>query len=270
MSVHEMPAAIDPSKPIAGFYKTRLARNGPWVPAEIVYLEDAFDLPVWHIKLGTGDEITDQIEVLEMWPYLAKHPIDQASYDYMLADQAHAAEHRPLDAKATPTRPVDWTGHNMPPSDDLIKAERLIERADSAGRVATIDDAHVAIDLVKQMTVLAKRLDDARKEAAAPHKQAQAEAELPYKTRLTPMGVAKTKLLYALHAWRTRAGLARITTDLGATVYPRTAYRVKITDPSAIPRAYCAPNEDAISVALRNGAEVPGAELEEQTTTVVS
>lgn len=111
---------IQASSPIAGFYKTRLAGKGPWVPAELYLADDQtneFGLPVWHCELPNRI-MTDTIEVLDMWPYLAKHPIDKTEYDCMVADLEHARAERPLDAMAMSVTEITEPGiYTIPASE---------------------------------------------------------------------------------------------------------------------------------------------------------
>lgn len=264
---------IQASSPIAGFYKTRLAGKGPWVPAELYLADDQtneFGLPVWHCELP-DKIVTDTVEVLGMWPYLAKNPIDKAEYDYMVANLEHARAERPLDAMATPDRPVDWAGHNMPPSDSIIKAERLLAMHDPSAEV-NVDSLHATINLVKQMTVLSARLDEERKQAGGPHKAAQTEAEKPYRDSRLLLANARTDLLNVLHKVRKYldSEMKNVTTDLGATAFTRQTYEVVINDRFVVPRELCSPNLELIKRALRYGLKVHGAELVERTTTVVT
>lgn len=265
-----MTEPIQADRPVAGFYKTRLVSGGPFVPASLADAGlDAFGLPIWRCRLGR-DLVEDPIRVLELWPYLAKHPIDKDTYDFMVADAAHAASERPLDAKATPTRPVDWIGHNQPPSDDLIKAEALCDRADGLGAIGTIDDAHAAVDCVKQITVLFSRLDQTRKDLGKPHDEAKALEQAPHKEALLSLAFAKGALLPVIHDWRTAQGLPRISTDLGATAFERCTERVEITEPDKVPRRFCSPDPAKIELELRAGRDVPGAALLDEFKTVVS
>ena len=41
------------------------------------------------------------------WLWLAKEPITEAEYDFLVDDAAHARTHRPDDPKAHPGEPID-------------------------------------------------------------------------------------------------------------------------------------------------------------------
>lgn len=98
--------------PAPGFYKTRLIRNGPFVPARVWMNETEKD--------DAGDYLDDQCLMMsidgervngqhmgEKYLWMYGNPIDKAEYDFMRADSDHAKEYRPEDAKANPRRSID-------------------------------------------------------------------------------------------------------------------------------------------------------------------
>lgn len=101
---------IDINEPQPGHYRRRLVRNGAWVPAKIwrVYGE---------VDKESGHKMADDVlhclvdgrprNPYTEWLWLAKEPIKEAEYRFMVADEIHAKEHRPDDPKAHPGKPAD-------------------------------------------------------------------------------------------------------------------------------------------------------------------
>lgn len=102
--------------PAAGYFKRRLVKGGPFVPARIWLVE--------HICPHTGDYMADtdyRCEVngqprdaFDQWAWLCSHPISRADYRYMVADAAYARDHAPNDPKATPAAAVDFLTATIP------------------------------------------------------------------------------------------------------------------------------------------------------------
>lgn len=100
---------IHDSDPQPGFYKRKLIKGGPFVPARI-WIEQHVD--------GDGDltreevlrcEIGDRTaNAADQWSYLAANPITEADYRFMRDSAAWAAEHAPMRAIASPTQAVNW------------------------------------------------------------------------------------------------------------------------------------------------------------------
>lgn len=98
--------------PIAGLYRTRLARGGPFVPVRIWHgppLDPAAPRlldrsPRWQ-ALASGSPV----EIERVWPWCGRFPIDLARYRFMLRSQRWAERYQPGDPSATPRQAVDWT-----------------------------------------------------------------------------------------------------------------------------------------------------------------
>ena len=94
---------------LRSFYKRKLIKGGPFVPARI-WIEQHVD--------GDGDltreevlrcEIGDRTaNAADQWSYLAANPITEADYRFMRDSAAWAAEHAPMRAIASPTQAVNW------------------------------------------------------------------------------------------------------------------------------------------------------------------
>lgn len=98
------------SEPQCGWFKRRLVKHGPWVPARI-WLDQEIDM-------DTGELLADErllCEVLhvrsdaaEQWAWLCDNPISKAEYDYLVAAFAWSAQHAPHEPRANPKQPVNW------------------------------------------------------------------------------------------------------------------------------------------------------------------
>lgn len=99
------------STPECGWFKRRLVKHGPFVPARIwlkVELDD-----------DTGELIGDEVMLCEVdgqrrdaaeeWQWLCAHPISEAEFKYLSAAVAWSREHAPSEPMATPRQPVDWS-----------------------------------------------------------------------------------------------------------------------------------------------------------------
>jgi len=101
---------VSPDMPVAGFYKTRLVRGGPWCPVRI-----------WHgpsFDPATGEWCArshawraclngEQVDIWRVWPGCSGRPIGEAEYRYLRAVGAHATAHEPDMPEARPWMPVD-------------------------------------------------------------------------------------------------------------------------------------------------------------------
>jgi hypothetical protein len=99
-----------------GWYKTRLVKGGPFVPARI-YLEQ-------HVDATTGELLQDEVmhceiggraaDVEEKWLHLAHEPITEDEFEYLTAVAMHAAWHDPSQPQAKPRKPVDFSTARAP------------------------------------------------------------------------------------------------------------------------------------------------------------
>ena len=111
-----MTKPIDIDDPQEGLYRRRLVRGGPWVPACIWW-------EYGEVDQESGHKMEDDVlhclvngrrrDPYSEWLWLAKEPITEAEYDFLIDDAAHARAHRPDDPKAKPDAPIDL--HKMDP-----------------------------------------------------------------------------------------------------------------------------------------------------------
>jgi hypothetical protein len=105
-----------PLEPQCGWFKTRLCRGGPFVPARI-WLWQAIDQE-------TGELVADEVLQCEVngaygdpetqWTWLAGDPITEAEFDFMTANRQWAAWHAPHEPAANPRQRTDWNTVPVP------------------------------------------------------------------------------------------------------------------------------------------------------------
>lgn len=107
--------------PVPGWYRMRLVRHGPWVPARIGFehpldfdtgTEDLSSAPVWHTfidgKLVREPNADPAIAgVFRVWMH--GEPISETEYLYMVANADYARKHAPSEPQARPKEPIDFT-----------------------------------------------------------------------------------------------------------------------------------------------------------------
>jgi len=94
-----------PLTPQCGWYKRRLVRGGPFVPAR-VYLDEAGEL---RCEVNGADR-----DPQTQWRKLASAPIAKSEFDYMMARMAWAMWHKNDDPAANPRKAVDWRNLEPP------------------------------------------------------------------------------------------------------------------------------------------------------------
>ena len=103
-SRRSLPPA-DMNKPAAGFYWTRVVKNGPRVPVKIWFGRPRDPLtgemldrsPRWQALRNGGE-----IDVFIVWPFVYGCEITEEDYDHMLAVFKWAVDHAPEEPVATP------------------------------------------------------------------------------------------------------------------------------------------------------------------------
>ena len=95
-------------KPEPGWFRTRMVRKGPWVPARI-YCEPATD-PLTGELMERPAMLLAEIngrpcEPERVWQFC--WPITEDEYRFMLANIAWAEQHAPRDPAANPERAID-------------------------------------------------------------------------------------------------------------------------------------------------------------------
>lgn len=96
--------------PVAGFYRTKLAKGAAWVPARI-WLGVAID-PVTGESMDRSPMLCAEVngryvDPYEVWPSLVGQPITEAEFKYLTANAEWCAEHAPADPAANPRTKID-------------------------------------------------------------------------------------------------------------------------------------------------------------------
>jgi hypothetical protein len=105
---------VELNKPVAGYYKRRFVRNGPWVPVRFwkgapldpVTGEELERGHRWQCSVD-GRHVTDETEVLEQWLGCAGHKITLDEFKLMRRKTAAALYDNPTAPEANPGRAVD-------------------------------------------------------------------------------------------------------------------------------------------------------------------
>lgn len=110
-SLNGLAPAMHPEEPQCGWFKRRLVKGGPFVPARI-WLEQEID-PV------TGELLADEVlrcevngntrDPHEEWQWLCGITISEREFKYKTALRQHCAWHEPNDPSVNPRQPVDWS-----------------------------------------------------------------------------------------------------------------------------------------------------------------
>jgi hypothetical protein len=100
----------DWEQPKCGWYLTRLARGGPFVPARI-FIEQ-------EICPETGELLSDEVikceingrlvDPEEAWPWLCREPIEESAFNYLMARAEYAKTWAPEEPAANPYKATDW------------------------------------------------------------------------------------------------------------------------------------------------------------------
>lgn len=97
-------------EPQCGWFKRRLVRHGPFVPARI-WLDQCIDPE-------TGELVADEAMLCEVdgqwadaevqWQSLCGNPISEAEYNYLMARRDYATAWAPHEPAANPRQPINW------------------------------------------------------------------------------------------------------------------------------------------------------------------
>ena len=101
--------------PQPGWYKRRLVRGGPWVPARIwLYSEvdDAGELLAPEILQAECNGAWADPD--DLWSYVAANPITEAEFKFLSATIEWTQTNAPQEPMANPRQAVDWTAVPTP------------------------------------------------------------------------------------------------------------------------------------------------------------
>jgi len=94
-------------RPVAGLYRMRLAKGGPWVPVSIEPYGREFSALVAIV----GD---DRADLFTTWNWCCGQPIDKQTYEFMIAARDWDMQYDPESPLANPRRSIDI--NKLPPS----------------------------------------------------------------------------------------------------------------------------------------------------------
>ena len=108
-SLHLRPTVEDFELPQCGWFKTRVARGGPYVPVRIWIEQEACP--------ETGELLSDEIVKCEVngretdpiaaWPWVCGEPITESEFNYMVARADFALTWAPHEPAANPFQRTD-------------------------------------------------------------------------------------------------------------------------------------------------------------------
>ena len=98
-------------QPVAGYYRTRLVRGGPWCAVRIWYgpthdpeTSEPLDRSAhWQATVNGIEQ-----DAYEIWPWCCDKPIDEAEFRYLTGLSAHAKTWEPSAPEAQPTKRIDF------------------------------------------------------------------------------------------------------------------------------------------------------------------
>ena len=191
--------------PQSGYYRQRVAKNGPWLPVAI-----------WTHK-DTGLQVArvagEMIDPLSVWTWVADKPVGKAAAQQAFKDGTWPGDAAPVSAKQM--------GDNNPPSEPVELIPLEIAAADAfltqVGTITTQVDSDIASNKVSNLRDLTKQADAAHSTEKAPHLAASRAVDEKYRCR-DAAAVAIKKLLAAVTVFQNteRARLQKIADDKAA------------------------------------------------------
>jgi hypothetical protein len=116
LGVYGDPDVACTEEPQCGWFKRRLVKGGPYVPARIWMFQWADD--------ESGDLVADEVlqcevdgeraDVNDQWPWLMSIPIAEHEFRYMEAVRLHCQVFEPCDPISNPRQKTDWLTVPLP------------------------------------------------------------------------------------------------------------------------------------------------------------
>lgn len=116
-------------EPVAGYYKVRLVKGGPFVGVRLYYGQPEIDgepqdrAPRWcavvdgrttYVEKGhDGYRCTIPLDPFSVWPWCGRWPISEADYRYMVDKSRWAKAHSPDRPEAAPREKIDPRGKSV-------------------------------------------------------------------------------------------------------------------------------------------------------------
>lgn len=151
-------------------------------------------------------------------------------------------------------------GHNEPP--EQTPAERVEELILSAGEcpedLKTLDNAHKAMLLAKQLKIEHTRLDDEKGQFLNEAKKKQAEGRRIFDGDMKALEEGRQKVLLALGRYMSDNGEMDLKNNFGQSANLDADVTFEIVDRDKLPRKYMKPDDAALRKAIKADAKIPG------------
>lgn len=179
--------AISESDPVPGFYRIRKHKEAPW---ELVAIQYYGETGEEELKARRGGADGVFVEMSEVWPWCAKHPVDYLIWIDVANGEPWPDEHEAV------------TLSNNAPADDSLEAisDQIENLAREAAKLATAGEAKDqaeadrAADLKNKIDELRKAADAKRIEEKRPHDAAGQAVQDKWKPWIDKADAAKTNL----------------------------------------------------------------------------
>lgn len=138
---------------------------------------------------------------------------------------------------------------------------------------STLEADHLgpAITLAKQTKMQADAVTAAREQALAAVKAAEARIRALFEQSVQELDAARVTTLHRIRRRMEAEGRQQATDDYGTKAYFRLGRaKLRIVNMQAVPREYLTLNEQAVKAALKDNKPVPGIEVDQDMTLVVS
>ena len=167
---------VQESNPRCGFYKRRLAKDGPWLP--IAFWRNVDD----HIVCCFEGKLVDPVA---HWTFVAKYPVSETSYRHHIRS-GHWPDERPEAPRSNmPSDPFEVL--KLEVEDKLEQAQNWLKTAPKA---PTETDASMARNMQAALLQLNKRADVMHKAEKQPHLDAGRAVDAKFEFRKVVASVA--------------------------------------------------------------------------------
>lgn len=104
--------------PIAGWYRRKLTRGGPYVGV-VLYYSCPFHFENDNMTVDRSRPLLclvngEHADAMDQWTWIAGSRITEAEYSYLMADASHALEFRPSAPRANPRKTIDLMDSELP------------------------------------------------------------------------------------------------------------------------------------------------------------
>jgi hypothetical protein len=225
LSGEQLPITAD--EPMCGFYRTRLQKDGPFVPAAIWWedVEDGDQQLVCTVEKQVADPH-------DRWIWLCKNPITEAAYRKAMAGGGWDDVDETVAAQLEPP-PV---GHNEPPEVDALKDQIATAKAGVSAYAKIGDDqtAAKAQTLRSRLLELARDADKHREELKKPHLEAGKAVDAEWQPIVKEAKAGADEIAKALSVYLTAK--AKVEAEEQRKVQDATPRGVNVPTPQPAPQ----------------------------------